>query len=1244
MSGTKVTPSETPKCPQCGTPLPAGALAGLCPACLLKQGAADETATGGPTPPFQPPPIAELAPLFPQLDILELIGKGGMGAVYKARQKELDRVIALKILPPGIGDDPAFAGRFAREAKALAKLNHPGIVTLYEFGQVGAHGVTRPTGSQPSTLNLQPLYYFLMEFVDGVNLRQLLHAGRIAPREALAIVPQICDALQFAHDQGIVHRDIKPENILLDRRGRVKVADFGLAKLVGTDAGRSAEHPLGMAATANANEPSRCSALLTAAGKVMGTPNYMAPEQKEHPDAVDHRADIYALGVVFYQMLTGELPGKRLEPPSHKVEVDVRLDEVVLRALERKPELRYQQVSEVKTCVETIAQTPVAGNDAPFTDKQHQAPWSPLLILMSIGLTILCVGLAFRFFVRGSGLEVMLGAGMLAITFGCALFTIRGYTLSRNALLVHRLWWNTRLSLVGLKSARFELGAMRWGIRCGNGGFFSFTGLFYNRQLGFHRAFVTDHIRTVVLRYPRRIVVVSPADPEAFVRDVTRFVAPAKKQAAAVASAGARRTTNESGQTGTAASPVQSSDHFWRFMAIVFVVIPVLGLLANIVIQNFINHRHPERSDYIGQNWFPGGDSIEITSVDRSPNRMVVKGHYNLVSHDQATLEFHITTSTDIRVPEDSKNRMQISKGRGDFELVHSHLVPGLPHISMYADSRSFAALYFGNQAEALEESKASWITNTPPATLQFRLVLPEDSSAMTGDWLPSVSGHDRFHLSRQVLLDDTAIAQAGVDFNPAGRRKIEVRFTDEAARRFEAITATNIGRQLAIVFRGQVLSAPEITSVIANGLCQIDGSMNAGRINEIVDGVNGITTSTAKVEEFTSVNERILILPALSCWADLDSGTVRTNSSVDWMSRSGHEWMRTNGLDVAVTESSKNLPVLLGFDMNIAPAPTNGWDIVSADDVVHNWALLQEAPKPEQAFGAMPGQTDTFFFQTREGGKGIVQVLGFVENPHGVKIRYKLVQIGNSVEKTARPTVSANSTAAAVKNNPGANDAALPAIQAWLGLVDSGQYAESWQRASESFRAMVAQAEWVDKVETVRKPLGKLLSRKVEKAEPNGSSFVAKFESSFEGFPTATETVTFTFEPDGQWRAAGYFIRPRSTTNNAAIEPAQSWLRDIDNGGYAQSWTNAAAYFQSAITADKWAEALQSARKPLGSLVSRKLESAQELTSLPGAPDGRYILMQFNTSFTNKKSAIETVTFLQENDGQWRAAGYYIK
>jgi hypothetical protein len=325
------------RCQNCQAPLAADAPKGLCPACLMKVAMASATAPGPEKPGFTPPGVEELAQKFPQLEIMELIGRGGMGAVYKARQKELDRLVALKILPPRTGNDAAFAERFTREAKALARLNHPGIVTIHNFGRADG------------------LYFFIMEFVDGVNLRQLLASGRVSPREALAIVPQICDALQFAHDHGVVHRDIKPENILLDRRGRVKVADFGLVKIAGPAAAVSETE--GQVVPRAENQPLPD---LTDAGKIMGTPSYMAPEQIDAPAAVDHRADIYALGVVFYQMLTGQLPGRPLDPPSKKVLIDVRLDEVVLRALEGAPERRYQQVSEVKSAVETIAHTAVS--------------------------------------------------------------------------------------------------------------------------------------------------------------------------------------------------------------------------------------------------------------------------------------------------------------------------------------------------------------------------------------------------------------------------------------------------------------------------------------------------------------------------------------------------------------------------------------------------------------------------------------------------------------------------------------------------------------------------------------------------------------------------------------------------------------------------------------------------------------------------------------------------------------------
>jgi predicted Ser/Thr protein kinase len=340
---------------------------GLCPECLMKAGFGSTAGQAG-DPGFVPPPIETVAKLFPQLEILEFIGKGGMGAVYKARQSGLDRLVALKILPPRPGPDPGFAERFTREARALARLGHPNIVGVYDFGQVDG------------------LHYFLMEYIDGLNLRQIEQAGRLTPPEALRIIPQICEALQFAHEEGIVHRDIKPENVLLDKKGRVKIADFGLAKILG-------------------REPTH--QRLTGARDVMGTPHYMAPEQVERPRDVDHRADIFSLGVVFYEMLTGELPLGRFAPPSQKAHIDVRLDEVVLRALEKEPERRYQHASQVKTDVETISSG--LGGTLPSSSRpdaqtpgpiERRVKWPAIALLASGILNWLALPFVFYFLLR----------------------------------------------------------------------------------------------------------------------------------------------------------------------------------------------------------------------------------------------------------------------------------------------------------------------------------------------------------------------------------------------------------------------------------------------------------------------------------------------------------------------------------------------------------------------------------------------------------------------------------------------------------------------------------------------------------------------------------------------------------------------------------------------------------------------------------------------------------------------------
>jgi len=352
-------------CPECGRPLPPAHE--VCPSCLLAQGMA--TGTGG-SAESKLPDVQEIQTRFPQFEILECLGRGGMGIVYKARQKSLNRLVAIKVLAPEREHDTHFAARFSREAEILARLNHPRIVTIHDFGESGG------------------LFYLVMEFVDGVNLREILSEGRMEPRQALAIVPEICDALQYAHDRGIVHRDIKPENILLDRAGHVKVADFGIAKLAGVEMGSDTG---GEVSTPN----------LTSAGNVLGTPAYMAPEQMTEPEKVDHRADIYAVGAVFYQMLTGETPKVAAAPPSRKVDIDVRLDEIVLRALEKDPERRYQQVSEVRTRLDTL-------NSASPPQPREPQPRSanPFLfrskILLVISVALLVAGVVFKMFTMSS--------------------------------------------------------------------------------------------------------------------------------------------------------------------------------------------------------------------------------------------------------------------------------------------------------------------------------------------------------------------------------------------------------------------------------------------------------------------------------------------------------------------------------------------------------------------------------------------------------------------------------------------------------------------------------------------------------------------------------------------------------------------------------------------------------------------------------------------------------------------------
>jgi serine/threonine-protein kinase len=1264
---TEVIPQ---KCPQCGTPLPAGALAGLCPACLLKMGVTTDTVSDAKQPANNPPSTSELAPLFPQLEILGLIGKGGMGAVYKARQKQLDRIVALKILPPGIGDDPAFAERFMREAKALAKLNHPGIVTLYEFGKADG------------------LYFFLMEFVDGVNIRQLLHAGRVSAREALAIVPQICDALQFAHDQGIVHRDIKPENILMDRRGRVKVADFGLAKIIGGEGDKVSGEKSPMP-----------SASLTDAGKVMGTPQYMSPEQIQAPGEVDHRADIYALGVVFYQMLTGELPGKKIEPPSKKVHIDVRLDEIVLRALEQKPERRYQQASILKTQVETFV---TGAEHSEFSTKETTAsawPWRRAkmvgLILFAIvfGLAIVVTYLLpasyaatarvkLNRMVRQEQIQqippnlVVLPSAYDPYAIQTEFEVIRSErVLSRVAerLKLEEIWGKKYLSGEPLKTSgcvemlrgRLMLAPVRnttiFEITCfsdtatesaalANAVAESYRG-FNQEQLSQYETNVSAS-KTIPVLEPKmfQVQIVDLAAPPrhpfkpnrplniflgfmgglmlgAFGLLLTLFLTPKKIST---------KTTNvqtsvntwlalidngEFAQSWEVAAPyfqrkmakeewisrLQTARHplgsvisrelvsdkpaqagLWRILKFktsfdgllaatetvtfakqadgkwlavgyfihpagherfrrlkktFFVTVPVAILFTLIVRAYFLQPFHvagggvsPEipigsrilvwkfhpniapgdiiahwheyqvwasrvvsvtdssvvinrngqkdetisnatvlgkvvsvywrgtpqsevieffKSDYIGQTNFPFGDSIEITRVVRTKDRLMAKGHYNLVSADSAKLALNITTTSDNGVLTDSRQEMQISKGSGEFELVHTHLVPGLPHVTMYStNGHGFAGVFFGNQAEAAEASRLnlSSYEDRDAKPLVFSSVIkcnvPENwvIDFDTGKTVELPEGLNKTGVGGEW---GTWMTQSGMDAH--SWRGTLTGFGDgdllpalllpEVA--WQNMTAAELKNRL----ESPEFNAPlgGVNRMQAGGTYGFKTREGGFCLMQVLSGENG---SGLKVHYKLAQNEKALPIAAASAVSNLAFGPVEERviepgsasrralnlafgnfvepgpGRVLDFSERGTNSLRAAGADLYAQDGAPD-GVLTTLDMRLCvglypqnPGETNlTFDVVTVDQLqtllanAEKWRSTMESGHLSGidlrlATGKITG-TNVYLFITRNDVQGVLQITSFTENPRTIKIRYKLVQANSSAQNTEAPSMN---------------------------------------------------------------------------------------------------------------------------------------------------------------------------------------------------------------------------------------------
>ncbi len=1049
------------KCPQCGAILQPDAPEGLCPACLLQRGFVTEGgAPSGPSS-FVPPPIDELAKLFPQLEILECLGRGGMGAVYKARQPRLDRFVALKILAPEKQNDLQFAERFEREARALARLNHPNIVTVFDFGEVSGR------------------FYLLMEFVDGLTLRQLLQAGKIAPAEALSIVPKICEALQYAHEHGIVHRDIKPENILLDKSGRVKIADFGIAKIAGLESRGFS---------------------LTGAKDVMGTPHYMAPEQIEKPLTVDHRADIYSLGVVFYEMLTGELPLGKFAPPSQKVHVDVRLDEVVLHALEKEPARRYQHASQVKTDVETVASsmTAAAGQTSP-------PPLPAALVNTASDKTILpAFLLAFFFGIFGAH---RFYAGRIVTAFmqlgalgGCVLLIIACATTGGRG--------------------QPTLGILLGFLICGCGIWATIDWL----------------------------LILCKAFTDGQGRRITNWIHPGTSAAKPAVQASGGENPNP-----RLANVKTSGDRSGMIVApAVALMIAGLWKLLSAFLGAFFLLPGGSRwlDNVIGADHFFGAfGSVAIFSIvlfKLIPGLLILFGGYQMLQRRSYTWAvaagiLSIVACSLVSLPIGIWALIVLA--RDDVKSAFGASASSAPLAPQPTDRfwRRFAVVI-------------ACIIAIPTAILIAIAIL----GMLAAIAIPNFA-RGRNHATE---LSAQGLQQAGIRQEAGEFRKDSSQsFPLNADGRF---SVDNVKGRIEI--HGWSSNAVVITAAIH------------GKTGESVEAVKiNIDSAPDRVSVHTEQPSSVTGFPWSWLWFKNDK---RNDASVDYTIQVPQH------ARLADISSVNGRIVIDRVAGDIAASTINGK--MQIKNAVRNLKL-----------------------NTVNGG--ITADMNALGGGQSVSLNAVNGEIELALPDDADAKFSVSTLNGSITSE-------FPSLKVKKEFP-----------VSKNLKGSLGHGGATVKINTVNGGV-KILKR------PTADQILANAPTE----PPATNVPVMPANENSQPVSTN--AEAPSVVENPAVSAARSWLALIDAGNYSESWKQASAFFQGAVTEAVWENSMTTFRKPLGELVSRQLKSAQPMTELPGAADGQYVVMQFETSFANKKSGIETVTFVLEKDGQWKSAGYFIK
>ena len=512
--------------------------------------------------------------------------------------------------------------------------------------------------------------------------------------------------------------------------------------------------------------------------------------------------------------------------------------------------------------------------------------------------------------------------------------------------------------------------------------------------------------------------------------------------------------------------------------------------------------------------------------------------------------------------------------------------------------------------------------TTPPSAELEFRLVAAEGDSNTPADELADPNdrtGQTKLRILKEVLLDSSAVASASLETGQSEDKTISVVLKSDATRKFSDITAAGIGRRLAIVWRGRVLSAPVIRARITGPAVSVTGKMSDAECQVLLDLLNfkSKPSATGQVLPVSSAPDVILTTNGLISWwpAEGNAGDIAgTNDGVlcggvgfargivgqafDFRGKAqkviipDNESLKlTNSLTIEgwiyvrgpgfILFRGDNRPGLDPYALQVNPGGSLAF------------AIYSEANEAATVYGRIPLKQWIHAAATLNGSSGNMRL--YVD---GVLVAEKstIIRPLRDLDPQANPGL-------AIGGHSGSDD-----YSPFDGMVDE--------------LSLYDRALGEDEIRAIANA-GKAGKRKM----------MASFDEA------AINSAINNAQERSQKRPD-----PAAGVEKAAISSAEAWLNAIDAGRYSESWKDADLFFQGAVTGERWAKSMESFRKPLGSLISRNLKSARPMTEIPGAPDGQYALMQFDTSFTSKKSAVETVTFMLEKDGQWRAAGYFIE